>query len=88
MIYKKMSKIKSSGYPVTVEEIEMKNADFVEGRWIEFQVIGKQKLNPWFSIFNWSVFNWAKLCLKRLSQRPGEEGEEGEDEEDGEDEGE
>ena len=45
MIYKKMSRAKSSGYPVTVEEIEMKNADFVEGRWIEFQVIGKQKIN-------------------------------------------
>ena len=57
MIYKKMSKIKSSGYPVTVEEIEMKNADFVEGRWIEFQVIGKQKIILWFSIFNLSFSN-------------------------------
>ena len=46
MIYKKMSKIKSSGYPVTVEEIEMKNADFVEGRWIEFQVFWEAKNNP------------------------------------------
>ena len=57
MIYKKMSAVKSSGYPVTVEEIEMKNADFVEGRWIEFQVIGKQKIILWFSIFNLSFSN-------------------------------
>ena len=59
MIYKKMSLLcsKSSGYPVTVEEIEMKNADFVEGRWIEFQVIGKQKIILWFSIFNLSFSN-------------------------------
>merc|ERR1711879_874494 len=28
---------KSSEYQVSVKEIKMKNADFVEGRWIEFQ---------------------------------------------------
>ena len=58
-LYKKMSDLcsKSSDYEVTVEKIEMKNADFVEGRWIEFQVIGKQKIILWFSIFNLSFSN-------------------------------
>ena len=62
-MYRFMSELCSMS-TVTIEDIKMKNAEMVEGRWIKFQVIGKQKLNPWFSIFNWSVFNWAQLFKK------------------------
>ena len=38
-----MSDLCSKSSEVTVKKIEMKNADFVVGRWIEFKVIEKRK---------------------------------------------